>query len=230
MAHVRGRHALVAVLGTSLMILGGCASHTTEVQDSWMARVPESELGSVRQAEAARRQALDEIARADVAIGDAERALDISHRNVEAAKNRRDAEAATLKAAELTGQRASINQAQAQLRNAEAGLQLAQAQVGWRGQNVDAWKAQKKFRERDATVAEAELSYARYLALKQHGDVRADDISEKNLRSKIADARNDALEARREADAKIQQAQQARVAWEQLRSQSRGYGGSGSKW
>lgn len=228
MAHVRGRHALVAVLGASLMMLGGgCAAHSTEVKDSWMARVPEGELGDVRQAEAAKRQALDEVTRADVGIGDAERALDISRHNVDAAKNRRDAEDATVKAAELTGQRATIDQARAQLRGADAELDAARAQVAWREQNVDAWKAQKKLREREAVVADAELSFARFKALKQHGDVRADDISENALRSKIADARRDARDAQREADAKTQQAQQARVAWEQIRSQTRGYGGSG---
>jgi colicin import membrane protein len=228
MAQGRRRHALVAVLGTSLMILGGCgASHKTEVKDSWMARVPEEQLGDVRQAQASRNQAMDEVTRADVAIGDAERALDVARRNVDAAKHRKDAEQATLKAAEITGQRASIDQAQAELRNAEADLAAARAHVGWREQNVEAWKAQKRHREREVTVADAELSFARYLALKQHGDIRAEDISEKELRSAISDARSKALEARRDADAKAQQAQQARVAWQQLRDQVRGYGGSG---
>ncbi len=226
MAHVRGRHVLVAVLGTSLMILGGCASHT-EVKDAWLARVPEQQLGNVRQAEAAKRQANDEVTRASVAIGDAERALDIDRHNREAAKNRKKAEESALDVANLSGQRANIDQAQAQLRNADAALSVAQAQVDWREQNVDAWKAQKRLRERELVVADAELSYARYLALKQHGDVRAENISEKDLRSAISDARSKAMEARQEADLKAQQAQQARVAWEQLRNQARAYGGAG---
>jgi hypothetical protein len=228
MAQARRRHVLVAVLGTSLMILGGCgASHNTEVKDSWLARVPEEQLGDVRQAQAARSQAMDGVMRADVAIDDAERALDVARRNVDAAKHRKDAEQATLEAAKVTGQRSSIEQAQAQLRAAEAELSAARAHVGWREQNVDAWKAQKRYREREVTVADAELSYARYLALKQHGDIRAQDLSERDLQAAITDAQRKALEARRDADAKAQQAQSARVAWEQLRNQSRGYGGSG---
>ncbi|WP_224364878.1 hypothetical protein [Hyalangium versicolor] len=227
MIQVRARHALVAVLGTSLMILGGCSAHNKAVQDSWLARVPEENLRDVRQAQVARDRAADAITRADVSIGDAERALDVARRNVDAAKNHMDAEEATLEAARVTGQRASIDQAQGQFQTAEAGLAAARAHVGWRKQNVDAWRAQKQLRERELEVANAELAYSRFLALKQHGDIRVQDISEAELQKDITKAQRKATEARREADAKAQQAQQARVAWEQLRTQARGYGGSG---
>jgi colicin import membrane protein len=227
MAHVRGRHALLAVVGTSLMILGGCASHSTEVENSWMARVPEAEMGSVRQAEAAKRQAVDGVMRADVAVDDAQRALEVARHDVDMAKIGQKSAEDTLKAAELTGQRATIDQAQAQLRTAGVAQQAARAEVAWREQNVDAWKAQKRLRERENTLADAQLSYARYVALKQHGDVRAEKISEDDLRSSVSDARSKVLEARRDADAKSQQAHRSQVAWEQLRSQTRGYGGSG---
>jgi hypothetical protein len=210
------------------MILGGCGtSHNTEVKDSWLARVPEDQLADVRQAQAAKRQAVDEVTRADVSIGDAQRALDVAHRNVDAAKNRRDAQRAALDAAQAVGQRTAIDQAQDQLRDAELSLAAARAQVDWRKQSVDAWKAQKRLREREVDSADAKLSYARYLALKQHGDVRAQDISEQALQNSINDTQNRVREARREADSKAQQAQQARAEWEQLRNQTRAYGGSG---
>ncbi|WP_224243119.1 hypothetical protein [Hyalangium gracile] len=197
------------------------------MEDSWIARVPEENLGDVRQAQAARHQAADAVMRADVSIGDAERALDVARRNVEAAKHRMDAEKATLEAAQVTGQRSSIDQAQAQIRAAEVDLAAARAHVGWRKQNVDAWRAQKVLRERELEVAEAELAMARYVALKEHGDIRVQDISERDLQAAINDAQRKTTEARREADSKAQQAQQARVQWEQLRGQARGYGGSG---
>lgn len=227
MAHVRGWHALLAALGASLMILGGCASHSTEVKDSWLARVPETDLGNVRQAQAAKRQAVDGVNRADVAVDDAQRALGVARHDVEMARIRHKSAEDTVKAAELTGQRATIDQAQAQLRSAGVAQQAARAQVVWREQNVDAWRAQKRLRERESNLADAELSYARYAALKQHGDVRVENMSEDDLRFAISDARSKALEARRDADEKSQQARRAQVAWEQLRSQTRGYGGSG---
>jgi colicin import membrane protein len=228
MAQARWRYALVAAFGTSMMLLGGCStSRSTRVDDAWMARVPENELGDVRQAQANKRQALDEVTRAEVAIGDAQRALDVARSNAEAAQHQRKAQEATLKAAEATGQRSAIAQARAQLRGAEMDRSAAAAQVDWRKENVDAWKAQKRYREREATVADAELSYARYLALKRHDDVRAQDISERNLKSAIADAKRDASEARRDADAKTQEARRTRVAWEKIRSEAQGYGGSG---
>jgi hypothetical protein len=227
MAQVRGRHALVAVLGTALWLLGGCASNKTEVKDSWLARVPEEQLRDVRQAQANVNQAADAVTRADVAVGDAQRALDVARLNVNSAKNRKDAEEATLKAAEVTGQRTTIDQARAQLSAAETGVAAAQAHVGWRAENVEAWKAQKRLRERALELADAELAYARYQALKQHGDVRVQDISEGNLRNAITKAQSRVTQARRDADSQAQQAQQARASWERLRVQAQGYGGSG---
>src|SRR4051812_18346115 len=92
MAQANWREACVAVLGASLMVLGGCATRgNTEVKDSWLARVPEEGLVNVRQAEAAKRQATDNVLRADVGIEDADRALDVARRNAEAAKLRKDA-------------------------------------------------------------------------------------------------------------------------------------------
>lgn len=227
MVEVRGRHALAAVLGASLWLLGGCASQKTEVKDSWLARVPEAELGSVRQAQANQHRASDAVTRADVAIGDAERAREVARRNVDAARNRKKAEEATLKAAEMTGQSASIAQAQAQLQGADAELAAAQAQVDWRAENVDAWRSQKRLRERELELADAQLSHARFLALRQHGDVRVQDISEGNLKHSISRAQDRVASARRDADERAQSAQQARVSWERLRMQAQGYGGSG---
>jgi hypothetical protein len=228
MVQASWRRALVVALGASVMVLGGCgASNSHEVKDSWMARVPEEQLGDVREAQASRSQAADAVMRAQVSIEDAERALSVARRNEEAAKLRKDAEEATLEAAKATGQQSMIGQAQVQLQAVEAELAAARAQVSWRKENVEAWEAQKAFREKDLQRADAELSYARYLALKQHGDVRAQDLRESDFRSAIDKARREALEARREADSKAQKAVQARSQWERLRGQAQGYGGSG---
>ena len=228
MAQASWRRALVVVLGTSLMVLSGCGtSRNTEVKDSWMARVPEDRMGSVRHAQALKGQATDEVMRASVAIEDAERALDIARRNAEAAKLRRDAEKAQLEATRAIGQQASIQQAQEQLQAAQLELAAARAQVSWREETLEAWKAQKRLRQRELDVANAELSYARYRALKEIGDVRAQDLTEGNFLSVLSKAKREALEARRDADAKTQKARQARAQWEQLRERAQAYGGSG---
>lgn len=228
MAQANWRHAFVATLGVSLMILGGCGtSGKTEVKDTWLVRVPEEGLVNVRQGEALKRQATDNVLRADVAIEDAERALDIARRSEEATKLRKDAAKAQLEAAKATGQQASIQQAQTQLRADEAGLAAARAQVSWRKKNVDAWRAQKDLRQRELQVADAELNHAQYRALKANGDVRVQQLSEGNFLSAISKAKHKALEARRNADAEALEARQARAQWEQLRGQAQGYGGSG---
>jgi len=228
MAQSSWRRALVAVLGTSLMILGGCSTgRNTEVKDSWIARIPEERLGSVREAQASKQQATDEVMRSKVAIGDAERALEVARRNADAAKLRRDAEKAQLEAARETGQQTSIQAAEAQLQAAEAELAAARARVDWRNENLEAWKAQKGLRDRELEVADAELNYAQYRALKENGDVRAQSLTEGDFLSILAKARREAREARRDADEQTQQARQARVQWERLRGQAQGYGGSG---
>lgn len=228
MIQLNWKRALVAVLGASVVVVGGCGtSRNTEVKDSWMARVPEERMGTVREAQAAKLQATDEVTRANVAIGDAERAQEVASRNEEAARLRRDAEKAQVEAARETGQQRSIQAAEAQLKAAEAELVAAKAQVQWRNENVDAWKAQKQLRERELAVADAELNYAQYRALKENGDVRAQKLTEGDFLSILANARSEAREARRDADEQTQQARQARVQWEQLRDRAEGYGGSG---
>jgi colicin import membrane protein len=228
MAQASWRRAFVAVLGTSLMILGGCGtSRNTEIDDSWMARVPEEGMRNVREAQANRQQTSDEVKRANVAIGDAERALEVARRSAEAAKLRRDAEKAQVEAAKETGQLPTIQAAEIQLQVAEMELGAARAQVDWRKENVEAWKAQKELREREFELADAEFHYAQYRALKENGDIRAQSLTEGDFLSILADAKRKALEARRDADVRTQRARQSRAQWEQLRGQAEGYGGSG---
>ncbi len=231
MAQASWRRAFVAVFGASLMVLGGCGTGgNTEVKDSWMARVPETGMVNVRQAQALKQQATDNVLRADVAIEDAERALEISRRNEEAAKLRHDAAKAQLEAAKATGQQANIRQAELQLEAGDAELAAAQAQVSWRKENLEAWNAQKELRLRELQVAEAELDYAQYRALKAIGDVRAQELTEGDFLSVLSKAKRKALDARRDADEETQEARQARAQWEQLRGQAQGYGGSGRNW
>ena len=228
MAQAGWRRAFVAVLGASMMILGGCGTGgNTEVKDSWMARVPEEGLVNVRHAQALKRQATDNVLRADVAIEDAERALAIARSNAEAAKLRNDAAKVQVEAAKATGQQASIQQAELQIEAADAELAAARAQVSWRKENLEAWSAQRELRQRELQVADAELDYAQYRALKANGDVRAQELTEGDFLSGLSKAKRRALEARRDADEETQEARQARAQWEQLRGQAQGYGGSG---
>jgi hypothetical protein len=99
--------------------------------------------------------------------------------------------------------------------------------VIWRKETVDAWKAQKELRQRELQVADAELNHAQYLALKENGDVRAQQLTEGDFLAAISAARRNAREARQDADATTQRARQARAQWERLRGEAQGYGGSG---
>lgn len=231
MFQARRRRVLVGVvMGAALSVLGsGCgSSRAAKVDESWLARVPEDQLGDVRGAQSERRKAQDEVTRADVALKDAERALQVARRNAEASKLRQEANQAALEAAEATGQRADIERARAELMNSETGVTAAQAQVNWRQQSIEALDARKQLRERELEVAEARLAQAEYLALKQSGDVRAEELSEADFATNLAKAQRRVEDARGRVDSQAREEQQARAQWEKLRTQAQGYGGSGA--
>lgn len=231
MFQAKKRRVLVGVvMGAALTVLGGgCgSSRAAKVDDSWLARVPEEQLGEVRGAQSERRKAQDEVSRADVALKDAERALEVARRNADASQLRKEANEAALEAANATGQRPDIERAKAELLNSETGVTAAQAQVNWRQQAIESLQSRKQLRERELEVADARLRQAEYLALKENGDVRAEEMSEADFSKAIAEAQRRVEDARRNVDSQAREEQQARAQWERLRSQAQGYGGSGT--
>jgi colicin import membrane protein len=229
MMRTNWRTALLAAAGGALLALSGCgAGHAnTRVKDEWMARVPESELGEVRQAQTQRLQANDAVVRADVEIRDAERALEVVRREEGAARMRKEAEQASVKAAEAKGQREHIADAQATLKAAQGMHEAAKAQVSWRERVVESKKDLKELRQREAEVANAELSLAEYQALKGSGDVRADNLSEADFNKAVSEARSRLASTQKKTEKTQKQEREARAQWESLRDRAQGYGGSG---
>ncbi len=231
MFQAKKRRVFVGVmLGASLAVLGsGCGStKAAKVDDSWLARVPEDQLGDVRNAQSERRKAQDEVTRADVALKDAERARQVARSNADASKLRKKANETALEAAQATGQRADIERAKAELMNSETGVTAAEAQVNWRQQSIEALQAQKELREHELEVADARLNQAEYMALKKNGDVRAEKLSEADFAANLAEAQRRVEESRKRVDSQSREEQQARAQWERLRTQAQGYGGSGA--
>jgi colicin import membrane protein len=223
------RMALLVAASGGLVALSGCsAGHAnTRVKDEWMARVPESELGEVREAQTHRLQANDAIVRAEVEIRDAERALEVVRREEGAARMRKEAEQVSVKAAEAKGQRDQIDEAKSTLKGAEGMHEAAKAQVAWREHVVEMKKGQKELREREAEVANAELALAEYQALKNSGDVRADQLSEADFNKSVSEARSRLASTQKKVEKSRKQEGEARAQWENLRDRAEGYGGSG---
>ncbi|RKH19669.1 hypothetical protein D7Y13_20890 [Corallococcus praedator] len=217
-------------MGASMVFLAGCgSSKAARVDDAMMARVPEDQLGDVRDAQLARTKAADNVTRAEVAVRDAERAAEVSRRNGDAAKSRVDAERAAVKAAEATGQSSPIAQARSQLQGAEAGRAAAEAQVAWHDRQIDTRKAEKDLRDAELNVADAELNLAQFKALERTGDVRTKDMSEANFMSAVANAKREVEDSLRKVDAQKRVEKDARAQWERLRSETpQAFGGSGS--
>ncbi|WP_426750469.1 hypothetical protein [Myxococcus sp. Y35] len=220
------------MMGAALTVMGttGCSSsRAAKVDESWLARVPEGQLDDVREAQTQRRMAQDAVTRSDVALNDARRELEVAKRNEDAAKSRKEAHDAALKAAKATGQSDNINEAQAELQDADLSLTAAQAQVQYREQNVKTMEAQKELRESELAMVEAKLNQAEYEALKANDDVRAQDLSEADFTAATAEAQRKVEEAQRKVQTQERQEQQARANWQRLRDQVRGYGGSGTE-
>ncbi len=221
------RRTLLGMAAVALMGLSACgtARSSTEVEDAWLARVPREQLGGVEAARAEQRQAQDEVTRAEVAVRDAERELEVTRREADAARSRWEADKASLDAARARGQQEGIDRAQASLRTSEAELAAAQAQVDWRRKAVDAEKARRQLEERRVEVADAQLSLAEYQALRDSGDVRAQQLAEGDFHAALARAESRRADAERRVQSQAEQEQQARAQWEDLRDQA--YGGSG---
>ncbi|MFP2896281.1 hypothetical protein [Corallococcus sp. 4LFB] len=213
-----------------MTFLAGCGgAKAARVDDKMMARIPEDQLGEVRDAQLARTKAADNVTRAEVAVRDAERATEVARRNKEAAESRMEAEEAAVKAARATGQQSAIAQAKSKLEGAQAGRAAAEAEVAWHERKTETARAEKDLREAELKVADAQLNLAQYQALEQSGDVRAKEMSEANYLSAVADAKRGAEEARRQLGEQKRVEQDARAQWQRLRSQApQGYGGSGN--
>ncbi|MFP2963753.1 hypothetical protein ACLEPN_40020 [Myxococcus sp. 1LA] len=219
------------MMGAALSVASvGCSStRSAKVDESWLARVPEDQLGDVREAQTQRRMAQDAVTRSDVAVNDARRELEVAKRNEDAAKARKEAHDAALKAANATGQSNNITEAQSKVQDADKSLSAAQAQVKYREQAIKTMEAQKELRENELAVADAKLSQAEYEALKENRDVRAQDLSEADFASATADAQRKVEESQRKLQSQQNQEQQARATWERMRDQVQGYGGSGTE-
>ncbi|NBD12407.1 MULTISPECIES: hypothetical protein [Corallococcus] len=225
------RHWMVGLaMGASMVLLAGCGgAKAARVDNSVMARIPEDQLGDVRDAQMARTQAADNVTRAEVAVRDAEREAEVARRNGDAADSRMEAEKAAVKAAEATGQQRPIAQARTRLQGAEAGRDAARAEVSWHDRKTDTLKAQKELRDAELKVADTQLNLTQYQALARSGDVRAKDLSESNYLSAVAAAKRDVESARHRVEEQKRVEQDARAEWQRLRSQApQGYGGSGA--
>ncbi|MCP3168700.1 hypothetical protein [Myxococcus qinghaiensis] len=228
----RRRQVLTGVVLGTALVLGGCSSSRSaskqQVDESWMARVPESQLGDVRNAQAERLKAQDEVKRAEVAVKDAERAAQVAERNEEAAKLSTEANKTAVEAAQATGRASNISQAQAELKTMETRQAAAHAQLLWRQRAIETQKARRDLRQRELELADARLRQTELVALRNSDDVRAKELSEAEFTSAVANAQRNTEEAQRQVDERLRVERQARSDWEKLNGEARGYGGSGN--
>jgi colicin import membrane protein len=221
---------LLGALPLGLALTGSsCAGvQPAEVNDAWFARVPPENMSGVYEARATYRRAEDAVMRAEVARRDAEREAEVARHDKEAAKDRVRADQAALKAARARGQAEGISEAERALSESELALDAAEARVAWREQQIDAREAQKELRERLADVRKAEVSLAEYQALKESGDVRANELSVAEFRESLANAQRRAARQDARVEQELRAVRSAEARWSERQQALQGYGGSGN--
>lgn len=223
--------ALTGGLAAALLGIGGCAhgSKEAKVEESWVARVPEDQLGSVKEARSAQQSAEDDVQRAEVARDDAEQALKAERQRADAAKKEADANKTELKAAQETGQQDRINAATQKQNESQAVVAAAEARVKWFEKEKDAKAAEVDVKNRKVDVAKAQLEFAEYQALKNAGDTRVKDMSEANFRAEISKAESKQAEAEQKVSQLRNEAKEARAEWRRQHEQLQGIGGGGTQ-
>ncbi|MCE9666468.1 hypothetical protein LY474_01470 [Myxococcus stipitatus] len=219
------------VLGTALSVLSGCGtskSSQAQVDESWLARLPEEQLGEVREAQAQRTKAQDAVTRADVALKDAEREATVARQQSEAAKHSMEASKSAVEAAQATGKASSIDDAKSGMRERQSQYAAAQAELQWRERAIETRKAEKQLRERELELADARLRQVEMRTMKNSDDVRAKDLSESEFTSAVAEAQRKAEEAQRLVDTRGREEREAQAHFAKLRDEAPGYGGSGA--
>ncbi len=219
------KQVAVGALGLVALGLPGCASSRGSVDDSWLARIPESELSGVNAAQSKLQQAKDEVTKAEVAHKDAQQSYEVAGHNRDATKNRIEADQTAVKAAEGKGQQDAIRSAQSALATSEGASSKAEAELRYRKEQVDAKAASQVVTKSKEELAAAELEMAQYEALKKNNDVRARKLSEPDFRAKVADAQAKVAQAEQKVHEEEQQAQQARLDVDRMNGS--GMGGSG---
>lgn len=219
------KRLMVGAVGLAAMGWMGCATTRGKVDDSWMARVPESELAGVKTAEAKHTQSKDDVVKAEVAHKDAQQSAEVAGHNRDAAKNRVEADRTALKAAESKGQQDAIRSAQSALATSEGSNAKAEAELKYRREQVDATAAKHELSKRQEKLADAELEMAQYEALKKANDVRVRELSEPDFRAKVADAQAQVAQAQQKVQQEEDQAHQARLDVDRMNGG--GMGGSG---
>ncbi|NMO20070.1 hypothetical protein HPC49_20960 [Pyxidicoccus fallax] len=229
MVQASWRRVLAGFLGAGLLALGGCGSDraAAKVDESWLVRVPEAQMDEVRKARLVQDKARDETVRAEVALEDGKRALEVARARVEAAEARLKADEEAYLAARKTAQAQNIAQAQTALRESDLERTAAEAEVDFRERRVRTREAMREMRARELAVADAEVAQAEYMALLRSGDVRARELSAADFADPLQRARGEAWEMQRYVDALLQRQRQAQARWQQLDSQVQAYGGSG---
>lgn len=217
-------------LAAALLALGGCAgTKEAKIDESWVARVPEDQLGSVREARTAQQSAEDDVKRAEVARDDAEQALKAERQRADAAKKEADANKTELEAAQKTGQADQINAATQKQKESQAVVAAAEARVKWFEKEKDAKAAEVDVKTRKVDVAKAQLEFAEYQALKNAGDTRVEDMSEANFRAEISKAETKQAEAEQKVSQLRDEAKEARAEWRRQHEQLQGIGGGGTQ-
>lgn len=160
-------------------LFAGCASSRAqgpEIEDQWLARVPQEDMAPIEEARQEKRRASDELRREQAAAADAEARVSVAEERLEAAQQAVEVAQARIERATQLGDRETLTsadqamkQARAELRLSEEKLQLAQRTAALAQARAE--RAQLEVRHHDL-----EVEREKYRALREVDDTRVDSI------------------------------------------------------
>ncbi len=202
-------------------VFSACSHANTQsanINEQWLARVPQADLAPVNQARAVERQAEDEANRAKAGVTDANNQLDIAKADQDTAKSQVAAAEAQFEAAKDSGDQARVQEDQAALDHSKAAKEAADAKVDYAEANLKAANTNYDLAKARVQTQKSKVEYSEYQVLQQNGDTRVRDMQPEEFQSRIQS--HQAEESRLKADlTREQQATTAaRQKWTEARS------------
>ncbi|QSQ11307.1 hypothetical protein [Myxococcus landrumensis] len=230
MFQASGRKVLGGVLAATLLLgSGGCSSSRSnaKVDESWMARVPTSDMEDVRQAQVVVNTAEENLTRAKVAHQDSKEELKVAKEREKITNQQQKVAQKALELGNTTDRSQDVTRAQNELQQAEENMTAARAETEWKEKAVTTRESMVKMREREVDVAKAQLNQARYRTLERNGDARAEKLDSGKVNDEVAKARAEATKEQDRVNMNVKLERQAEARWKQADTKARSYGGSG---
>jgi chromosome segregation ATPase len=198
----------------AVLLAGGCTSGKTSVKATEVARLPQETSQQWQQQQLALIQAREEMARAEVAVNDAKREIEVAKSEVKVADAEIDSFGKMLNAAEKTRDDAAAQKARSDLALSRQKKQVAELHVDATEQQEKLAKQRQDLAKAQEELADVELNQAKYEALKAANDPAAQRYNPNDFARAISDKQGEVARLQSEIEGQDAVYMRARDTWE----------------